>query len=164
MTSPGSRIGVSLLASIMLLAVGCTTAPEGTQIQALDGTWEITAVETSGAAGNATEALRSFYTEPPTLTVENDDPPRYVVAGTSASEATPLRIEGQIQELGANEIAFTSGFETDIVWTLDFQTGTRARLISGPGPQGPAPLLRALLPAFTWSDTEGARFQIERTN
>lgn len=164
MTSPGSGIGANLFLTIVLLAAGCTTAPEGTQIQALDGTWEITEVEASGAAGNATEALRSFYTEPPTLTVEKDDPSRYIVAGTPASEAVPLRVEGQIQELGANEIAFVSGFETEIVWTLDFQTGTRARLISGPGPQGPAPLLRALLPAFAWSDTEGARFQIERTD
>jgi len=150
---------------VVLCAVcSCTTAPEDAQLQALNGTWEITELETSGGVGNATEALRSFYEEPPTLTVETGDPARYTVAGTPASESDPLRIEGEVREVDVERVAFVSGFDTEIVWRLDIQTGTRAYLMSGPGLQGPAPLLRALLPAFTWRDTEGARLHIERTN
>ncbi|MFO8233553.1 MAG: hypothetical protein R6U20_12940 [Longimonas sp.] len=160
-----ARSGELLILLALFGAIaGCTTAPEDAQLQALDGTWEITELEALGPRGDLTEALRSQYTEPPTLTIENGDPARYIVAGTRTSESDTLHIEGQVQEVRSNEIAFVSGFETDIVWTLDVRTGTRARLVSGPGVQGPAPLLRVLFPTLTWSDTDGARLQIERND
>jgi hypothetical protein len=157
-------------ASVVLLclccALGCTTSPEGTQLRALDGTWQITELRASGPRGDLSTVLRSRYATPPTLTVESESrPARYVLAGTrTESEAPTLRIEGQIEETGSATIAFVSGFASPIVWRLDVQTGTRAQLTSGPGPQGPAPLLRTLLPSIAWGDTEGARLQIERTD
>jgi hypothetical protein len=159
--------GRTVLVAVFLLlsySIGCTTAPEDTQIQALSGSWQITELDVVGPPRDLTTVLQSRYEMLPTLTVDAEDAARYVITGTRTGSASPLRVEGQLEEVGANTIAFVSGFETDIVWTLDVQTGTRARLASGPGPQGPAPLLRALLPSINWSDTEGARLQIERTN
>ncbi|PEN04759.1 hypothetical protein CRI93_14425 [Longimonas halophila] len=162
-------LGRKTFAAVLLLlcySIGCTTAPEGTQIQALSGSWQITELDIAGPRGDLTTALQSRYETLPTLTVDDDAgrAARYVITGMRTGSASPLRVEGQIEEVGTNTIAFVSGFETDIVWTLDVQTGTRARLASGPGLQGPAPLLRALLPSINWRDTEGARLQIERTD
>lgn len=153
-----------LLGCLIGTGSGCTTAPEGTQIQALRGSWQITELDVAGPRGSLTTVLRARYERPPTLTVTDTRPARYVISGTRADGNPPVRVEGRLEEVAANTIAFVSGFDTDIVWTLDVQTGTRARLAAGPGPRGPAPLLRALLPSISWSDTEGARLQIERTD
>ena len=160
---PSSRTALVVVLLVLSYSIGCTTAPEGTQIQALSGSWQITELDVAEPRGNLTTVLQSRYEMPPTLTVDAPAA-RYVITGMRTGSARPLRVEGQLEEIRTNTIAFVSGFETDIVWTLEVQTGTRARLASGPGPRGPAPLLRALLPSINWSDTEGARLQIERTN
>lgn len=159
-------IVIALLTCASCGLVGCTTSPERAQLKALDGTWQISNLRAYGPRGDLTTVLRSRYESPPTLTfASTSNSSRYILEGTpTADEAQALAIEGQLEETGSTTIAFVSGFSVPIAWRLDVATGTRAQLDSGPGQQGPALFLQTLFPGIAWSDTEGARLQIERTD
>lgn len=158
----GSVLAITLLVCTSLLTTGCTNVSKEEQLEALEGKWKISEMLTT-PRGDFTETLRSRYDEGPTLTFQTSGSPQFVLRGvpSDATQAS-LNAQGSVEIIAANELVLAIESERETVWAFDFETGTRLTLRARPGPFGPAPVLAALLPAFSWTENDGATLLLER--